>query len=901
MKYLQYLFLSLSLLLVYRSSAQVPTNQDCLGAIPVCQEVYTEATVPNSNGNYPNEINTNISCTAGEINAVWYTFTANDSGNFGFVITPNDLNDDYDWALFDLTNADCGDIFTNPNLVVSCNAAGGFACHGQTGATGETDFNNQGGGCGSFPPQENAGFSPFNALVPVTQGNTYVLMVSNWSQSPNGYTLDFGLSDVGIIDNLAPEVNNISTPTECDQDVIVIEFSEFLQCNTVLNSNFELLGPGGPYNITVDGNACNIGGAFEKTYTLTIDPPISSRGTFTLNINGDNPTQLLDLCGNLTASTSFTFDVTDPIPVEIDLGQDTTLVCVGETFTLDATIPGGQSYLWEDGTTTPTLVVDQPGVYAVTVEDACGFGADEIEVIYQMEPPVIELGPDEVRCEGDALVLDAFSELATYEWSDGSMNASLTVTTANNYSVSVTNACGTTIDAINVDFIQPIDLELGGDLLLCAGSSIVLDATQAQDYSTYLWQDGSTDPTFTVTESGIYSVVVDNGCDVQNDQVEITFVPGLPQVELGPDMILCEGETLFLDVTNDLSEYLWQDGSMAANFTVTGPGIYSVEVENVCGTVTDQVEIEYINAIDLDLGPDQVRCEGEVVTLDAGQEQDFATYQWQDGSTDPTYELDKEGMYSVTVTTDCEEVIDEIEILYISVTDPVTLGPDTLLCPGDTLVFDIGIPEGSYSWQDGSTDSVFVVREAGTYAVTVSSACDTTFDEVTVQYFAPILTELGRDTFFCPGEPIVLDASSQTESTYLWQDGTISPIYRVQEPGVYSVTVSNNCQVVVDEVEVFECEVCDVFVPNAFSPNDDGFNDEFLPLSDCVLFNYNFKIFDRWGALLFESENPDEFWDGGRSGDPQATGVYVWVLEYTVIENNRPRDARIVGDVTLLR
>ncbi|MDV7393754.1 hypothetical protein RZS08_20420, partial [Arthrospira platensis SPKY1] len=107
------------------------------------------------------------------------------SGNFGFLITPNDPNDDYDWSLFNITTASCEDIYDDPSLVVSCNAAGGGTCNGNTGATGATSYNNQGGGCGANPPSQNAGFSPFNALIPVTFGNTYALMVSNWTGSPN--------------------------------------------------------------------------------------------------------------------------------------------------------------------------------------------------------------------------------------------------------------------------------------------------------------------------------------------------------------------------------------------------------------------------------------------------------------------------------------------------------------------------------------------------------------------------------------------------------------------------------------------------------------------------------------------------------------------------------------------
>jgi hypothetical protein len=70
--------------------AQVPTVQDCLGAIPICQNSYSTTNSYTGIGNYGNEINNATSCLdPGESNSVWYTFTAQTSGNFSFVLTPN--------------------------------------------------------------------------------------------------------------------------------------------------------------------------------------------------------------------------------------------------------------------------------------------------------------------------------------------------------------------------------------------------------------------------------------------------------------------------------------------------------------------------------------------------------------------------------------------------------------------------------------------------------------------------------------------------------------------------------------------------------------------------------------------------------------------------------------------
>ena len=100
----------------------------------MCQSTYSEANSPVGTGNYPDEINNAISCLGGgEVAGQWYTFTVQNSGQFCFSIVPNNLANDYDWAVFNLTNATCADIFTTASLQVSCNFSG---VSGVTGANG---------------------------------------------------------------------------------------------------------------------------------------------------------------------------------------------------------------------------------------------------------------------------------------------------------------------------------------------------------------------------------------------------------------------------------------------------------------------------------------------------------------------------------------------------------------------------------------------------------------------------------------------------------------------------------------------------------------------------------------------------------------------------------------------
>lgn len=169
MRKITFTIFALFILLQY-AKAQVPTVQDCLGAINITKSIYYETNAYTGQGNYPNEINKTISCLGqGERNDVWYRFIVKSNGLFGFSIVPNVSTDDYDWAVYNLTNNYCSDIFTEPNLEVACNFAG------QPGLTGPN----------GLPGAQN------EPLFQVYAGETYVINVSQFSVSPYGYTIVF--------------------------------------------------------------------------------------------------------------------------------------------------------------------------------------------------------------------------------------------------------------------------------------------------------------------------------------------------------------------------------------------------------------------------------------------------------------------------------------------------------------------------------------------------------------------------------------------------------------------------------------------------------------------------------------------------------------------------------------
>ena len=119
---------------------------------------------------------------------------------------------------------------------------------------------------------------------------------------------------------------------------------------------------------------------------------------------------------------------------------------------------------------------------------------------------------------------------------------------------------------------------------------------------------------------------------------------------------------------------------------------------------------------------------------------------------------------------------------------------------------------------------------------------------------------------------------------YSWNTGETSSSMMVSQPGIYSLTVTdNNTCAGTDTINVNPKACAEgIFVPNAFTPNGDGHNDLLRPinLNNEPVTQFRFAIYDRWGQRIFESRNPSSGWDGTMQGTEQPTGTYVWQLEY---------------------
>ena len=314
--------------------------------------------------------------------------------------------------------------------------------------------------------------------------------------------------------------------------------------------------------------------------------------------------------------------------------------------------------------------------------------------------------------------------------------------------------------------------------------------------------------------------------------------------------------------------------------------------------MVDEITVAYSPALSVNIDPEYSACEGDVIELDVFNPS--ATYLWQDGSTNPNFLVEESGAYAVTVSNDCQTATASTDVSYVSL-PAIELGNDTALCAGEQLLLQVDVPDAVYQWQDGSSASSLMVTGSGIYAVTATNACGQAEDAIQADYIPRIdSVGLGEPRYLCRGA-VTFDVRSHEFASYLWQDGSNQPRYEATRPGLYIVEVYSDCETVMDSVTLFECEFCNVYIPNAFSPNEDGRNDAFLPESPCELIDYEFVVFDRWGDQLFSAENPNDGWDGRYKGKPMPAGVYAWALSYTVEANGQVEKRSAMGDVMLVR
>ncbi|HAW51659.1 MAG TPA: hypothetical protein DCX54_04920 [Flavobacteriales bacterium] len=161
--------------------------------------------------------------------------------------------------------------------------------------------------------------------------------------------------------------------------------------------------------------------------------------------------------------------------------------------------------------------------------------------------------------------------------------------------------------------------------------------------------------------------------------------------------------------------------------------------------------------------------------------------------------------------------------------------------------------------------------------------------------------DLGPDQFICVGRNVLL-STEKNQGKYVWNDSTRSNFRMVGNEGTYWVRVSNSCGFATDTVKVKEelCQ-CKLYYPNSFTPNKDNLNDVFKVETNCTLKYFQISIFNRWGDVIFESEDVKFTWPEGSTDADIMSGFYPFRIKGFFDEQGQLFKIEELGTVQVLR
>ena len=281
--------------------------------------------------------------------------------------------------------------------------------------------------------------------------------------------------------------------------------------------------------------------------------------------------------------------------------------------------------------------------------------------------------------------------------------------------------------------------------------------------------------------------------------------------------------------------------------------------------------------------------------------------QYQDISPDP---VRGERLIGVQVFTECGDM--GIHFAYLPIFPPPDAGldGDTIICVNsgvlDLRVVLGGMPDAGGFWSPrpvagaGLFDPLKDQPGVYFYIIPPAGVCPGDTAQVTVRTENP--PHLGADTTLCYTDTLLLSAP-ENALTWKWDDGSFRRDLFVTFPGTYTLKGTTEYCAFADSVQVgfYTCKQCVWYAPNIFSPNDDGYNDRWHIFLPCLWQRYRLEIFDRWGNMVFATDDPEIDWDGYQQAREPAPGVYIWRLEWVGELFGVPHTYRAAGDVTIIR
>ncbi len=448
--------------------------------------------------------------------------------------------------------------------------------------------------------------------------------------------------------------------------------------------------------------------------------------------------------------------------------------------------------------------------FLAVIDEEDGLVAEfECSIEVPAQPGIVIIG-NQPACPGDEVILEATETNGEIIWSTAEEATSISVTEEGTYSYSLsTEVCLLESDVVEVIFQENpgyLVLSSGGSEL-CPGESIELFASPEE--GNFLWNTGETGSSILISEPGTFSFEAElNGCSFLSEEFTVveTQDPDF-QVVAPQGSILCPEESIFLEVTDFTAGILWNTGQSDPVIEVDEPGVYFYEgfVGN-CLFLSDTLIVieENPGEIEIIALGDTLLCPGDDLSLVAISDNEFL---WSTNEDTDTIVVNEAGSFSFTVFTEnCSFQSDLINVqLKPEIFPEVINSGESLLCPGDTAVLEASVFTDQLIWSTGSSDSLLVISESGSYSYSVV-VDDCTFfsDTIDIQFSAnPELTILtDTDTDLCEGDSIVLQTSIGGTNV-LWSTGDSSETLTIFEDGLYYYIIGDStCQFTSDSLVI---------------------------------------------------------------------------------------------------
>ncbi len=682
----------------------------------------------------------------------------------------------------------------------------------------------------------------------------------------------------------------------------------------------------------------------------TSSPTVNTIGTYTVTVTAPSGG-----CSN-TATVSVTN--TGNLPT-VTPGAPLNLNCSALAGTISASsTTAGVTYSWSgpgitSGGTTSSPTVNTVGTYTVTVTDPASgcTNSATVNVTNNNSLPNISAGaPLVLNCTTTSGTISASSTTAgaTYSWTgpniiSGGATSTATVNTIGTYTVTVTDpSIGCTNTAtVSVTNTGPIPNVIAGAplILTCTSLSGNISASSTTAGVTFSWTgpgitSGGNTSSASVNSIGTYTITVADpvsGC-LNTTTINVSSNTTPPAVTVGPPLILtCVilSGTISANSTVPNVTYSWSgagitNGAATPTATVNAIGTYTITVTDPANGCINSSTVNVTNNTALPNvtggSPLTLTCNSSSGTISVTSTTPNVTYSWTGtgitgGSNTSSVTVNTAGTYTVTVTNPANGCTNTaaVNVTATGIIPNVTAGPAiNINCNthNGTISASSTTVGVTYHWTgqgivSGGNTANPIINAAGTYTVTVTNpaGCSNSATVIATITLGPTATA-GPNSVILQGSSATIIASGG--GSYLWNNGTTSDTLTVS-PFVttsYCVTVTdaNNCTDTACArilVEIPCPTDKDLQVPNAFSPNGDGYNDEFClhGWTYCVT-EFQIFIFDRWGEKVFTSNDSEFCWDGTYKGKNLDPAVFVYYISAVV---NNKQNVSKKGNISLIR